>query len=355
MTTIDHTVQPQALPPETQDKVLVVIPCFNEVNYIERIVTFCFSETTHPDSLVVVADGGSCDGTLDILNQLQNVHRNLVVLNNPKKIQSSGVNLAVTTYGTDFEVFIRIDVHADYPAGYISSLIHEQKTTQAASVVVSMDTQGKTAKQKLIAATQNSALGNGGSGHRNSLSEGQWVEHGHHALMHTQTFLQVQGYDESFSHNEDAELDARITLQGGKIWLTASTGLTYYPRDSFAGLFKQYKGYGSGRCKTLFKHKMKPKLRQLIPVFVFPAVALSIFSFLTPIVAIPGLVWLLLVLFTGALISKPKTLSGSSRYLIGVPAIVMHFAWSLGFCQQCLKQLFVNHKPSTKQVATNES
>ncbi|GAL11911.1 succinoglycan biosynthesis protein [Vibrio astriarenae] len=137
-----------------QSKVLIVIPCLNEVAHIERIVRFCHSEATHPESLIVITDGGSHDGTLEVLAGLQQRMNKIVVLDNPNKIQSSGVNLAVSTYGHNFELFVRIDVHAEYPVGYVSTLINEQKSTGASSVVVSMDTQGKSPIQKLIAETR---------------------------------------------------------------------------------------------------------------------------------------------------------------------------------------------------------
>ena len=41
-------------------------------------------------------------------------------------------------------------------------------------------------------------------------AEGHWADHGHHALMRISAFRAVGGYDESFSHNEDAELDYRL-------------------------------------------------------------------------------------------------------------------------------------------------
>ncbi|MDR9828621.1 glycosyltransferase family 2 protein [Vibrio sp. FNV 38] len=336
-------------------KVLIVIPCLDEVAYIEKIVQFCYHEQPPEHAKIVVADGGSQDGTLTILTKLAHRYSNLVILYNPKKIQSSGVNLAVEMFGHDFDVFVRIDVHADYSTGYIKALVEEKHKMQADAVVVSMDTQGKSPLQRLIAATQNSALGNGGSGHRNSLSKGEWVEHGHHALMSTAIFTQVKGYDESFSHNEDAELDARIIKQGGKIWLTAKTSLTYYPRDRFSTLFKQYKGYGSGRCKTLFKHRLKPKLRQTLPVIVFPALLLTGLAPVTPFALIPALTWAVLCLLVGALLGKRSSLKGAMKFLLGVPAMVMHLGWSLGFCQQLIRQIFSKKNRHSTQALTHES
>ena len=65
---------------------------------------------------------------------------------------------------------------------------------------------------------QNSKLGNGGSKHREG-GKGHWTDHGHHALMRISAFASVGGYDETFSHNEDAEYDERVVSAGGRIYL----------------------------------------------------------------------------------------------------------------------------------------
>jgi hypothetical protein len=68
-------------------------------------------------------------------------------------------------------------------------------------------------------------------------------------------FRAVGGYDESFSHNEDAELDFRLRQAGFRIWMTDKTVMTYYPRASVLPLFRQYLGYGRGRAKNILKHR----------------------------------------------------------------------------------------------------
>ncbi|MEZ8825972.1 glycosyltransferase family 2 protein [Vibrio amylolyticus] len=321
-----------------QNGIVVVIPCLNEEDYIQDIVEFCFNETKNTASHIIVADGGSNDKTLTILKQLVEQVPNLTVLDNPKKIQSAGVNLAIEKFGHSCDYFVRIDVHANYPVGYITTLLEQAKENEADSVVVSMDTQGKRPIQSLIALAQNSALGNGGSSHRNSQESGKWVEHGHHALMRTQAFLQVGGYDESFSHNEDAELDARLTKAGFRIWLTNETNLIYYPRSQFLPLAKQYSGYGKGRCMNLLKHKEKPKLRQLVPVFVFPCALLATLSTVHWIFSVPLLTWFFATLAAGlAVAMKTKTSHSALKFAIALPAMIMHMSWSYGFCKQLLK------------------
>ncbi|WGV98437.1 glycosyltransferase family 2 protein [Vibrio sp. YMD68] len=335
-----------------QHGILVVIPCLNEEDYIQEIVAFCHQETLGSSSHIVVADGGSSDNTLLILKQLSMKMPNLTILENHKKIQSVGVNLAVERFGHDFDYFVRIDVHASYPSQYISTLLDEAKTHNADSVVVSMDTQGKNPVQSLIALAQNSPLGNGGSSHRNTQNSGKWVEHGHHALMSTDAFLSVGGYDESFSHNEDAELDARLTKAGFKIWLTNATNLIYYPRSQLIPLAKQYAGYGKGRCQNLLKHQEKPRLRQWVPVFVFPCLLLAILSVFHWVFAIPALTWFFATLLAGAIIAaKSSTTLTTLKYAVWLPAMIMHLAWSYGFCMQLSKHVL---QPKNKREVSHE-
>src|SRR4029079_4635409 len=166
-------------------------------------------------------------------------------------------------------------------------------------VVVSMLTSGSGAVQKAVAAAQNSKLGTGGSKHRH-LSAGEWVDHGHHALIRISAFTAVGGYDETFSHNEDAELDYRLRPAGHRIWMSGKTQMIYYPRSSLKGLYFQYLGYGRGRAKNVLKHRMVPKLRQMIPLLVFPVVLLAALSFIHWLAAVPFLMWAAVCLGYGA-------------------------------------------------------
>ena len=55
--------------------------------------------------------------------------------------------------------------------------------------------------------------------------------------MSIPAFRAVGGYDESFSHNEDAELDYRLNAAGYRIWMTDKTLMVYYPRASVGASF----------------------------------------------------------------------------------------------------------------------
>ncbi len=314
---------------------LVVIPCLNEAAHLESLITYLLAEAEATPMTIVIADGGSTDGTVEIAKRLAQHHANVQLLHNPKRIQSAAVNLAVATYGEGHRHLLRLDAHAHYPAGYAASLLRESAVSGADSIVVHMHSRGARGFQRAVALAQNSALGNGGSAHRTSANHGQFVEHGHHALMRIAAFCAVGGYDETFTHNEDAELDARLRAAGFRLWLTGATAMEYYPRSSPRALFRQYVGYGRGRVRNLLRHRHWPRLRQALPVAVFPALLLALFAPLNPLAALPLMLWALLCLAYGAWLAYQQREPAGWRS--GLAAMVMHGAWSLGFWHGLLR------------------
>jgi succinoglycan biosynthesis protein ExoA len=308
--------------------VLVIIPCLNEERHIESVVKNILDEQARLNLKLIVADGGSTDATKAIVSRIMAKSDRVMMMENPKRIQAAAINRAVSNYGTDARFLIRIDAHASYPTRYCESLVRTQARTLADSVVVSMRTEGKTCFQRAAAAAQNSILGNGGSSHRNE-SAGKWVEHGHHALMTIEAFRAVGGYDETFPHNEDAELDARLIKHGFRIFLTGDTYVTYFPRASAVALFRQYFNFGRGRARTFMKHRKGTKPRHLILTVVAPAICLAALAPFAPICAVPAAAWATSCLGYGLLLgvrSHDLCAAGS-----GGAAIAMQAGWSFGF------------------------
>lgn len=312
---------------------LIVVPCLNEAAHIGALLEQLRPAAARLGARIVVVEGGSADGTQAIVEKAAAEDPRVILLANPKRIQSAAINLAVSTFGDGADYLIRIDAHGGYPADYCDRLVEEALATSADSVVVSMLTSGTGAVQKAVAAAQNSKLGTGGSKHRH-MSAGEWVDHGHHALMRIAAFRAVGGYDESFSHNEDAELDHRLRLAGCRIWMSGRTQMVYYPRSTLKGLFFQYLGYGRGRAKNVLKHRMMPKLRQMIPLLVFPVVLLTVFAPLFVLAAVPFLIWAAVCLGYGVVTAIGQR--NPAIALAGVSAMVMHLGWSVGFWLQLL-------------------
>lgn len=314
---------------------VVVIPCLNEEEHIERIIAHFAAEPPGIVCKIVVVDGGSTDRTRTIAERCALGDERVALITNDRRIQGSGINKAVEFYGDLAPFIVRADAHAGYPGGFCGKLLETQKITGADSVVVSMISRGEGCFQTAAAAAQNSRLGNGGSAHRR-LAEGRFVDHGHHALMSVSAFRAVGGYDETFSHNEDAELDLRLVAAGCRIYLCAGADITYYPRKGAFSLFNQYRNFGKGRAMTTLKHHAKPKLRQVLPVVIGPIVAMALLAWVSPLLALPAAAWAMACLTYGLLLGTREK-SGCACGA-GIAAMLMHLGFSVGYISQILKQ-----------------
>jgi len=315
------------------ERTLVVVPCLNEAPFIAAVIAALRQDTLSEDCLIVVADGGSTDGTREIVAQIAATDACVQLLANPKRYQGPGINHAVRMFAEGRTWLVRVDAHATYPPGYVSGLVAEARRTGATAVVVSLDARGRNAFQRATAAAQNSRLGTGGAAHRRKDVQG-WVDHGHHALIRLDAFRAVSGYDERFTHNEDAEFDRRLTDLGGQIWLTDRLRIVYHPRSRPRALWRQYLNYGSGRARTILKHRMPLKIRQALPAAVAPAVLAAAAAPVFWPVALPVALWSAVALTFGMVLGvrarDPAVLG------CGLVAMEMHLAWSLGFWREVL-------------------
>jgi succinoglycan biosynthesis protein ExoA len=253
----------------------------------------------------------------------------VVLLHNPARIQSAAVNLAVRRLGHAHDVLIRCDAHAEYPERYCSRLVQTLLCTQAHSVVVPMDSIGERGLQRALAWLSNSPLGTGGSAHRAGTKSG-FVDHGHHAAFRLDFFGKVGGYDECFTHNEDAELDCRQRALGAKIYLDCELRMSYRPRATLGALFKQYFKYGVGRSRTVRRHPSSLRARQLaVPVHLaLCALAVAVSPYTRLLLCWPALYLTIVVGFSLRLALRQRSLLG----LLAAPAAVtMHTAWAVGF------------------------
>lgn len=312
---------------------LVVIPCLNEAAHLDELLSLVRRDLAA--TLIVVADGGSTDGSQAIVARHSQDDMRVLQLDNPAKIQSAGVNLAVSKFQACSDWLVRMDAHCGYPEQFVSKLLAAQAAAAADSVVVPMVTVGRGGFQDGVAAAQNSKLGTGGSAHRH-VGQSQFVDHGHHALMSIAQFKAVGGYCEEMVCNEDAELDHRLGLNGARIWLETSIPLTYYPRTTAIALWRQYFRYGKGRARNVRRHRLKLKPRQLMPVGVALAVPMALLAPFHPIFVVPLMTWLFACAIGGLWIGAKS--GGGWHYAAGLAAGIMHLSWGFGFLHEFLTQ-----------------
>ncbi|MBI1403133.1 MAG: glycosyltransferase [Porphyrobacter sp.] len=320
----------QQRPPRSDPEgVLTVVPCLDEADHIAPLLRHLLADPAN--SRIVVADGGSTDGTRAIVREMARLHGRITLLDNPQRIQSAGINRAVARFGGEARWLARIDAHARYPDAYVSRLVATAQAEAVEAVVVRLDSRGDTGFARAVAAAQNSRLGTGGAAHRTGAAAGL-VEHGHHALMRIDAFTAAGGYCETMPCNEDAELDLRLLARGGRIWFAPDLTVRYFPRRTAGALLRQYWRYGKGRATTIRRHRRRLRLRQALPLAIAPACLLALAAPLEPLLALPALAW------AGLCQAWGLTLAAKARRadvaLSGSAAMIMHLGWSAGYWKQ---------------------
>ncbi|MDP5307522.1 glycosyltransferase family 2 protein [Paracoccus spongiarum] len=336
-----------ATPVVTGREVLLVVPALNEAAGIEACLrSLLAGDPRLAEVDVVVADGGSVDDTRRIVARMQASFPRLSLIDNPQRLQSAGINRAVRHAARPrHRYLVRADAHALYPPGYAMRVADRLAATGAASVVVPMDSRGTGCFQRAAAWIVDTPLGSGGSAHRGGRRSGE-VDHGHHAGMALDWFHRIGGYDDGFSHNEDAELDLRLRDQGGRIWLAADLRLDYRMRPDAAALARQYWNYGRGRARTIRKHAVRPRLRQVAPAINLLLLALgALLGVLgalagSPAMMVAGSLWPMVYLSALAAASAWMALRHASPCgLWAGPALAaMHLPWGAGFLTGLLRR-----------------
>lgn len=318
------------------EKILVAVPALNEADHIRDCLLSLLADPWMQDVRIVVADGGSTDATRAIVAGMAESHPNLRLIDNPGRLQSAAINaVAATCAEPEMEIMVRCDAHSTYPPGFVRKVVTAlAERPEAASVVTPMDATGEGCFRGAAAWIVDTPLGSGGSAHRGG-RRSQWVDHGHHAGFRLEWFRRLGGYDESFGHNEDAEYDHRLGLAGGKVWLDADIRLDYSVRATPAALARQYWNYGRGRARTVMKHRMRPRLRQMIPVANLVLLGLCLLlSPLLPALLILPLAYLAVLVAVSVVCAV--RLGSPCGLWAGVALGIMHNFWGAGFLRQAL-------------------
>src|SRR5882724_8392001 len=112
----------------------VIVPCRNEHAYIESFCAGLWRQALPRGWRleVIVADGLSNDGSAALLQRLALAEPRLQVIDNPRGIVSSGLNLALAqAHGAEI---VRMDVHTEYANDYVAQCIAALQETGADNV-----------------------------------------------------------------------------------------------------------------------------------------------------------------------------------------------------------------------------
>src|SRR5271165_4101310 len=134
--------------------VSVIMPVRNEATWIKESLGAVLSQDYPSDLLeIVLVDGESDDGTIDIVCALPGADR-VTILHNPSRNQAAGLNIGIRF--SSGEIIVRVDGHTIVAPDYVRQCVNALKETGSQGVGGVMRPLGITPTGKAIAAATSS-------------------------------------------------------------------------------------------------------------------------------------------------------------------------------------------------------
>lgn len=317
--------------------VSVIIPCYNEEATIGLLLEAVYRQTYGRAGLeVVIADGGSSDGTRRQIGLFQDGHPDLAVrvVENGARSIPSGLNQALRAARGEF--IVRLDAHSVPAPDYIERCVAALQAGHGDNVggVWQIQPGGPGWVARSIALAAGHPLGAGDARYRVG-GAAQAVDTVPFGAYRRALAERLGYYDETLLTNEDYEFNVRLRRSGGVVWMDPQISTRYFARPNLGALARQYGRYGFWKARMLRRYPDTIRWRQMLPpVFVLSLLVLSLAGlFLEParwLLAAVGGAYLLVLAAAG--VGAALKHRGIS-FLVGVPLAiaVMHLAWGGAF------------------------
>lgn len=316
------------------------MPVLNERAYLERAVHTVLAQRVDGPTELVLALGPSTDGTTALAERLAASDSRITLAHNPAADIPIGLNIAIRA--STLPTIVRVDAHSELSADYTSQALATLTRTRAANVGGVMRADGRTPFQRAVARAYNSPIGLGGGAYHGGAQEGE-AESAYLGVMSRAVLDEVGLFDESIRRGEDWELNLRIRAAGYRVWFDPALAVTYWPRESYARLARQFRATGAWRGELVRRYGRQNSARFFAPPALVAALALALvvlplhatgviagwWVYLTPLVYVPIAAYAVLV--AAVAISRGGGTGWRDKLwtLAVVPTI--HLTWGFGF------------------------
>jgi succinoglycan biosynthesis protein ExoA len=317
-----------------------VMPVLNEAPYIENAVLTVLAQDYSGAKELILAVAPSKDGTTAIVKRLAKSDPRIRIVDNPKSDIPVGLNLAIRA--SRYPIVVRVDAHSELEPGYTRRAIECLDRTGAANVGGVMLAKGATPFQSAAARGYNSPFGLGGARYHGGSAEGP-AESAYLGVFRRNVLEQVGLFDESLRRGEDWELNLRIRAAGHTVWFDPELKVTYWPRENWGKLARQFFATGVWRGELVRRYKGRNPWRFFVPPMLVLSIILSVVDLLLQLSPIVNGWWTVaasvfylgplsyVVLVLALAFFSDRTAGWLDRWFFIIVLPTMHLSWGTGF------------------------
>jgi len=252
----------------------VVIPCLNEVEFIDATLNSLVTQDSPGEEWeVIVADGGSTDGTREKLEEWSERHKEVRWIDNPKRTTPHALNAGIEAAKGD--VIIILGAHAEVSPDWLlrnhQVLLAHPESGCVGGVVEQVH--GSQTSQR-IGAAMSTPFGVGDARFRTGGSAGH-VDTVAFGAYRREALKEIGWFDTALTRNQDDELNYRLLKAGWRIWFDPRIRSQYHVRSTYRNLIRQYFQYGYWKVFVNQKHGTITTWRQTVPAFYLLVLAVS--------------------------------------------------------------------------------
>lgn len=316
------------------------MPVLNEIGYLERAVQTVLAQDVAPPVELVIALAPSTDGTTALAHRLAAQDKRIVLVDNPDADIPVGLNLAIAA--GRYPTIVRVDAHSELEPDYTRRALDTLDRVRAANVGGVMRADGRSPFQRAVARAYNSPIGLGGGAYHGGTQAGE-AESAYLGVMRRAVLDEVGLFDESIRRGEDWELNLRIRRAGYRVWFDPALSVTYWPRESWARLVRQFFATGRWRGELVRRFGRGNSLRFFAPPLLVLTIAVALVVGVLQLTGalsgwwsvVASVVYLPLALYAILVVAVALGRGGGHgwRDKVWTAAVLpsMHLSWGTGF------------------------
>jgi succinoglycan biosynthesis protein ExoA len=279
---------------------------------------------------VIVVDGGSRDGSQDLVAAAATTDPRIRMLDNPRRIQAAGFNLGARA--ARGEVVGLVSAHTTLAPDYVEQCVRVLGESGAQNVGGRREIATTTPFSEAFAAADASRLGIGGARHHYLEVECD-VETAFPGCFLREVFEQHGGFDEGLPVHEDYELNWRIRRAGGRVRFSPTVRTVYRPRGTVRALARQQFRYGRGKFTVARSRPGVVRPHHLVPPLLVGSLAIcTVGSTVSPAArrSLAGLGALYGTALAIGTVIAGRGMRWAGRRWLPIVMATMHLSWGAG-------------------------